>query len=128
MERSIALKLCDIIFYIYQGVNGMKPDEVILNSPKEMEEGEVMYFNEAVVRRLKYYSELKGVSYSRWAIKAGVSPASIYDLINGKSTEPKLSTLKKLCDVFRISLPQFFDVDYLLSSVLREDDWLCGRD
>ena len=106
----------------------MKPDEVILNSPKEVEEGEVMYFNEAVVRRLKYYSELKGVSYSRWAIKAGVSPASIYDLINGKSTEPKLSTLKKLCDVFRISLPQFFDVDYLLSSVLREDDWLCGKD
>lgn len=86
-----------------------------------------IFFNEAIAKRLKSISELNGINYCRWALKAGVSPTLIYDLIKGKSNEIKLTTLKKLCDVLHISLPEFFDVDYILNSKLREDDWICGK-
>lgn len=93
-----------------------------------MEENNILYFGSALAKRITYYSELKQITYSRWAIKAGVSPASIYDLINGKSSELKLTTVKKLCDVFKISLPEFFNVDYISTSIIKDEDFRCGKD
>ena len=40
---------------------------------------------------------------------AGVSPSTIYSILNGKSLNPGVVSIKKLCDGLEISLRQFFD-------------------
>jgi transcriptional regulator with XRE-family HTH domain len=40
---------------------------------------------------------------------AGVSQSTIKSIINGESKNPGISTIKKLCDGFGITLAEFFD-------------------
>lgn len=82
-----------------------------------------MYFDEALSKRVREISEKRKITYSRWAIKAGLAPGTLYDWVNGRFHYPKLHTLKKLCDAIKMPLTEFFDCDYLLNSEIREEDW-----
>ena len=42
---------------------------------------------------------------------SGVSPSTIYSMLNEKSQNPGVVSLKKLCDGLDISIRQFFDCD-----------------
>ena len=42
---------------------------------------------------------------------SGVSPSTIYSMLNEKSQNPGMVSLKKLCDGLDISIRQFFDCD-----------------
>ena len=42
---------------------------------------------------------------------SGVSPSTIYSMLNEKSQNPGVVSLKKLCDGLEISLREFFDTD-----------------
>lgn len=42
---------------------------------------------------------------------SGVSPSTIYSMLNEKSQNPGVVSLKKLCDGLEISLREFFDND-----------------
>lgn len=42
---------------------------------------------------------------------SGVSPSTIYSMLNEKSQNPGVVSLKKLCDGLEISLRAFFDND-----------------
>jgi transcriptional regulator with XRE-family HTH domain len=40
---------------------------------------------------------------------AGVPPSTIKNILNGKSKNPRVTTLQKLCNGLKISLTEFFD-------------------
>lgn len=42
---------------------------------------------------------------------SGVSPSTIYSMLNEKSQNPGVVSLKKLCDGLEITLREFFDSD-----------------
>ncbi|MFQ8601326.1 MAG: helix-turn-helix domain-containing protein [Oscillospiraceae bacterium] len=39
---------------------------------------------------------------------AGISPSTIYSMLNAKSQNPGIVTIKKLCDGLEITLGEFF--------------------
>lgn len=43
------------------------------------------------------------------AIKSGVAPSTIKNILYGKSSNPGIVTIKLICDGFGISLNAFFD-------------------
>ena len=40
---------------------------------------------------------------------SGLPPSSIKNILYGKSKDPKILTIKKICDGFDITLKEFFD-------------------
>ncbi len=42
---------------------------------------------------------------------AGISPSTIYSMLNEKSQNPGIVTIKKICDGLDMELPEFFDSD-----------------
>lgn len=42
---------------------------------------------------------------------SGVSPSTIYSMLNNKSKNPVVVSIKKLCDGLGIILREFFDTD-----------------
>ena len=45
------------------------------------------------------------------ATAAGISPSTIYSMLNEKSKNPGVVSLKKICDGLDISIREFFDDD-----------------
>ena len=64
-----------------------------------------------VKNRLLELCEKKKMSIHKLAIESGVAPSSIKNILYGKSKNPGIVTLKKLCDGLDISLIEFFDTD-----------------
>ena len=51
----------------------------------------------------------KNMSIHRLAVESAVQPSSIKNILDGKSINPGIVTLKMLCDGFGITLTEFFD-------------------
>ena len=63
----------------------------------------------AVASRILELCEAKGISINALANISGVSPSTIYSILNEKSQNPGVITLQKLCDGLEINLKIFFD-------------------
>lgn len=66
---------------------------------------------EAVKNRLIFLCGKKGITINKLATESGVAPSTIKNVLYGKSTNPGIVTLKKLCDGLDISISDFFDSD-----------------
>ena len=66
--------------------------------------------------RLLYLLEKNNLSIHALALRSGVAPSTIKNILYGKSKNPGIVTLKMLCDGFGISLTQFFDTDAFAST------------
>ena len=51
----------------------------------------------------------KGITINKLATESGIAPSTIKNILYGKSVNPGIVTLKKLCDGMDISLTDFFD-------------------
>ena len=71
--------------------------------------------------RLLVLLDEKKLSIHALAIKSGVAPSSIKNILYGKSKNPGVVTIKMLCDGFGISLYEFFDTQ-IFQSVDPEND------
>ena len=57
-----------------------------------------------------YQSVLALIRYTFTELfKSGVSPSTVYSMLNAKSMNPGVISLQKLCDGLDISLRTFFD-------------------
>ncbi len=65
----------------------------------------------AVVKRIRNLCNEHGITPNGLSNLAGVSQATVKSILNGESRNPGIVTIKKLCDGFGISLPEFFDDD-----------------
>ncbi len=59
--------------------------------------------------RLLFLLEQYHMSIHALAIKSGVAPSTIKNILYGKSQNPGIVTIKMLCDGFGISIYDFFN-------------------
>ena len=70
-----------------------------------------MNTKEAVAERILELCEERHIAVNALATTAGVSPSTVYSMLNEKSQNPGTVTIKKLCDGFEITIREFFDSD-----------------
>ena len=68
-----------------------------------------MNTKEAVAKRIIELCQQKNLSINALANMSGVSPSTIYSMLNAKSQNPGVVSIKKLCDGLEISIREFFD-------------------
>ena len=66
---------------------------------------------ETVKNRLVFLCGEKRITINKLATESGVAPSTIKNILYGKSTNPGIVTLKKLCDGLGISLIEFFNTE-----------------
>ena len=69
----------------------------------------IMKISDAITQRIFNLCDEKKLSINRLAILSGLTQSTVQSLVNGKSNNPKLLTLVRICDTFNISLSEFFD-------------------
>jgi len=70
-----------------------------------------MNTKEAVARRIIELCEQRNLAVNALANISGVSPSTIYSMLNEKSKNPGVVSIKKICDGLDISVRTFFDCD-----------------
>lgn len=68
-----------------------------------------MNTKEAVARRILDLCEQRKIAVNALANLAGIPPSTVYSMLNTKSKNPGVVSLKKICDGLEISLRTFFD-------------------
>ncbi len=68
-----------------------------------------MKVREAVVIRIKELCKKKHLKINGLAHHAGVPASTLKNIIKGKSKNPGITTIKKICDGLDISLHEFFN-------------------
>ena len=68
-----------------------------------------MNAKQAVSARILELCKQRGISINALANSAGISPSTIYSILNTKSMNPGIVTIKQICDGIDISLREFFD-------------------
>ena len=66
---------------------------------------------ETVKNRLIFLCGKKRITINKLATESGVAPSTIKNILYGKSTNPGIVTLKKMCDGLGISLIEFFNTE-----------------
>ena len=65
----------------------------------------------AVANRIIQLCNEKNIAINALANVSGISPSTLYSVLNEKSQNPGIVTIKKLCDGLDISLREFFNSD-----------------
>lgn len=68
-----------------------------------------MTAKEAVAARIIALCKDRGIAINALANISGVSPSTVYSMLNAKSQNPGVVSLQKLCDGLEISLRDFFN-------------------
>jgi len=71
-----------------------------------------MKLNDAIIKRIEEICKERGSNVCDIALKGGMSPSAIYDLIKGRTKCSKVITVKRFCEGAEITLSEFFDRDY----------------
>ena len=68
-----------------------------------------MNTKEAVAARIIELCRERDIAINALANVSGIPPSSVYSLLNEKSQNPGVVTIKKLCDGLEITLREFFN-------------------
>lgn len=68
-----------------------------------------MGIKNAIVMRIKELCLQKGIKYNTLATSSGVTPSTVYSLLDEQRKDIGVLVLKKLCDGLDISITDFFD-------------------
>lgn len=78
-----------------------------------------MTVKEATVERLLQICNSKGLVPNALANLSGVTPSTVYSVIDPERKDVSIRTLKKLCDGLEVSLREFFNSE-LFDSLSQE--------
>ena len=67
-----------------------------------------MTVKDAVVMRLQELCRQRGICPNELANLAGVTPSTVYSLLDPSRQQVSITTIKKLCDGLDVTLGQFF--------------------
>lgn len=67
-----------------------------------------MTVKDAVVDRVRSLCQERGIKANELANISGVTPSTVYSLLNENRRDVSINTIKKLCDGLEISLGEFF--------------------
>lgn len=68
-----------------------------------------MRTKEAVAQRILELCRERNIAVNALANISGVSPSTIYSMLNQKSQNPGVVSIKKICDGLEITVRQFFN-------------------
>ena len=68
-----------------------------------------MTVKEAVAKRIIQLCEENNMAVNALANISGVSPSTIYSMLNEKSQNPGVCSIQKICDGLEITIREFFD-------------------
>ena len=68
-----------------------------------------MNTKEAVARRILELCAEHNIALNALANTSGVAPSTVYSMLNEKSKNPGVVSIKKLCDGLGISVREFFN-------------------
>ena len=67
-----------------------------------------MSVKDAVVGRFMGLCEIRGIKANELANLAGVTPSTVYSMLDSRRRDVSVVTVKKLCDGLDITLGEFF--------------------
>lgn len=67
-----------------------------------------MGVKDAVTSRFAALCREFGITYNELAVRAGVTPSTVYSMMDPRRRDVSIVTIKLLCDGLEISLPDFF--------------------
>ena len=70
-----------------------------------------MTTKEAVAKRILGLCDERNIAVNALANLSGVSPSTIYSMLNEKSKNPGVVSLKKICDGLEITVREFFNCE-----------------
>ena len=79
-----------------------------------------MQIKEAVVLRFQELCRDKNIKHNELATLSGVTPSTVYSMMDSSRKDLSVITVKKLCDGLNISIREFFDCD-LFSDELEQE-------
>ena len=68
-----------------------------------------MNTKEAVAKRIVELCDERNIAVNALANIAGIPPSTVYSMLNEKSKNPGVVSIKKLCDGLGISVREFFN-------------------
>ena len=68
-----------------------------------------MLFKEAIVCRFQAICKERHIKYNELATMAGVTPSTVYSMMDSSRKDLSVITVKKLCDGLEMSVPDFFN-------------------
>ena len=71
-----------------------------------------MKINDAIIKRIEEICREQDSNVCDIALRGGMSPSAIYDLLKGRTKCSKVITVKRFCEGAGITLSAFFDRDY----------------
>lgn len=74
-----------------------------------------MLIKQAIVCRLKNICREKSITFNELAVRSGVTPSTVYSVMDEIRKDMSVITLKKLCDGLDISVTEFFNDEIFLS-------------
>ena len=78
-----------------------------------------MLIKEAIVKHLQDICRQRNMKYNELATVSGVTPSTVYSLMDASRKDLSLITLKKLCDGLDMTITEFFD-DELFKTLEQE--------
>jgi len=67
-----------------------------------------MNVKEATAKRIELLCKERGIAYNELANICGLTPSTLYSVLDPSRKNISLSTVKKICDGFEITLKDFF--------------------
>lgn len=67
-----------------------------------------MSVKDAVVQRFQTLCQERGIKLNELATLAGVTPSTVYSMMDARRRDVSIVTVKKLCDGLEITLGTFF--------------------
>ena len=70
-----------------------------------------MSVKDAVVKRFESICKERNIKMNELATRSGVTPSTVYSMLDSCRREISITTIKKLCDGLDITLGEFFSTD-----------------
>lgn len=69
----------------------------------------IMRIKEAIVKRFQQLCRERNIKYNELATMSGVTPSTVYSMMDENRKDISVITVKKLCDGLDISIPEFYN-------------------
>lgn len=70
-----------------------------------------MTVKDAVARRFENLCKDQGIRINELAVRSGVTPSTVYSMMDVRRREISITTIKKLCDGLDMTLGEFFSTE-----------------
>lgn len=67
-----------------------------------------MKIKEAIVKRFQEICEQREIAFNELATKSGVTPSTVYSMMDATRKDISVITVKKLCDGLDLTMGEFF--------------------